>query len=105
MGIFDHWHPVLATKKLRKKPVGIKLAGRQLCLFRTADGAAACVDDVCPHRRSKLSFGSVVGDRLQCKYHGWTFDACGNGESPGTPKMTTCTAAFDVRDEQGYLWV
>ena len=105
MGMLDHWHPVLDARKLKTKPVGFKLAGRQLCLFRTASGAIACVDDVCPHRRLKLSYGTVVGDRIQCRYHGWTFDACGNGESPGTPKLTTCTEAFDVRQEHGYLWV
>ncbi len=105
MGMLDHWHPVLASKKLKGKPVGFKLAGRQLCLFRTADGTPACVDDVCPHRRLKLSYGRVVGDRLECKYHGWSYDACGNGESPGSPKMTTCTEAFDVREDHGYLWV
>jgi phenylpropionate dioxygenase-like ring-hydroxylating dioxygenase large terminal subunit len=69
------------------------------------DGTPAAVDDVCPHRRLKLSYGSVVGDRIQCKYHGWTFDACGYGESPSTPRMSTCTEAFDVREEHGYLWV
>jgi phenylpropionate dioxygenase-like ring-hydroxylating dioxygenase large terminal subunit len=38
-------------------------------------------------------------------YHGWKFDACGNGESPGTPKLTTCTEAFDAREEHGYIWI
>src|SRR5947207_2168544 len=98
MATLDHWHPVLASRSLRRKPVGIQLANRLICLFRTSDGMAAAVDDVCPHRRLKLSYGTVVGDRIQCKYHGWTFDACGDGESPGTPRMHTCTEAFDVRE-------
>jgi phenylpropionate dioxygenase-like ring-hydroxylating dioxygenase large terminal subunit len=105
MGMLDHWHPVHPSRGLRKKPVGVKLAGRPLCLFRTAAGRAAAVDDVCPHRRMKLSYGAVVGDRVQCKYHGWSFDACGQGESPGTPKLTACTESFDVREEHGFVWV
>jgi hypothetical protein len=60
---------------------------------------------VCPHRRLKLSVGEVVGDKLQCKYHGWQFDACGNGESPGTPKLTTCTTSYDVREVHGLVWI
>ena len=105
MGMLDHWHPVYPSRCLRTKPVGVKLAGRMICLFRTSEGVVAAVDDVCPHRRLKLSFGRVVGDRVQCKYHGWAFDGCGNGESPGTPKMTTCTESFDAREEHGYVWV
>ena len=105
MGMLDHWHPVYPSRKLRRKPVGIQLAGRQICLFRTENGTAAAVDDVCPHRRLKRSYGEVIGDRIQCKYHGWTFDGCGRGESPGTPKLTTCTESFAVQEAHDYLWI
>lgn len=105
MGMLDHWHPVYPCRQLTVKPVGVKLAGRMICLFRTSKGEASAIDDVCPHRRMKLSQGTVVGDRLQCKYHGWTFDACGNGESPSTPKLRTCTDAFDTHEAHGYVWI
>jgi phenylpropionate dioxygenase-like ring-hydroxylating dioxygenase large terminal subunit len=105
MGMLDHWHPVHPSGGLRTKPVGLQLAGRLICLYRTAAGEAAAINDVCPHRRLKLSYGRVVGDRIECKYHGWTFDGCGNGESPSTPKMTTCTDSYDVREANGYVWV
>ncbi|MFO0847441.1 MAG: Rieske 2Fe-2S domain-containing protein [Gemmataceae bacterium] len=105
MGMLDHWHPVFPSPKLRAKPVEVKLAGRGLCLYRTATGEAVALDNVCPHRRLKLSYGRVVGDRIECKYHGWTFDAGGNGESPSTPKLHTCTEAFDTKEAHGYVWV
>ena len=105
MGMLDHWQPVLMSRRLRHKPVGVVVAGAPVALFRTSDGRAAALSDVCPHRRLKLSAGDVVGDRLRCKYHGWTFDACGNGESPATPKMTTCMTSFDVREEHGLVWL
>jgi phenylpropionate dioxygenase-like ring-hydroxylating dioxygenase large terminal subunit len=105
MGMLDHWHPLYPSRRLKRKPVGVKLAGRLICLFRTSQGDVAAIDDVCPHRRLKLSYGTVVGDRIQCKYHGWTFTPCGDGESPSTPKMTTCTEAFDAREAHGYVWV
>ncbi len=105
MAMLDHWHPVLASQKLKREPVGLQLAGRLICLFRDSHGTAQAIDDVCPHRRLKLSVGTVVGDRIQCKYHGWTFDGCGHGESPSTPRMHTCTESFHVREEHGYCWV
>jgi phenylpropionate dioxygenase-like ring-hydroxylating dioxygenase large terminal subunit len=105
MGMLDHWQPVLPSGRLRNKPAGVTVAGVPVALFRTSDGRAAAVSDVCPHRRLKLSAGEVVNDRLRCRYHGWTFDACGNGESPAAPKMTACTTSYDTRDEHGLVWI
>src|SRR5262245_40499387 len=104
MAELDHWHPVLLSRRLGRRPVGVRLAGRQIAVFRTPVGVAA-LDDVCPHRRMRLSAGTVVGDRLQCCYHGWTFEACGNGESPGTPKLHARTDSFEVREAHGAVWV
>ena len=105
MGMLDHWHPMLPSKDLREKPVGVRLAERDIALFRGKGGEVGALDDICPHRRMRLSLGKVVGDKLQCKYHGWTFDCAGNGESPGTPKMHACASAFEARERYGYIWV
>lgn len=105
MGMLDHWQPVLLSRALGQKPVGVTVAGAPVAIFRTTTGAPAAVSDVCPHRRLKLSAGDVVGDRLRCKYHGWTFDGCGYGESPAAPKMTTCTTSYDVREAHGLVWL
>lgn len=104
MGMMDHWQPVARSCDLGVKPLGVMVAGQPLAIFRTSSGTAAVVCDVCPHRRLKLSAGEVVGDRLRCKYHGWTFDSHGNGESPGAPKLTTCTLSYEVREEFGLVW-
>ena len=105
MGILDHWHPMLPSNRLRRKPVGVRLAGKDIALFRTRSGQVGALDDVCPHRRMRLSLGSVVGDKLMCKYHGWTFDCAGNGESPGTPKLQACASSFEACEKYRYIWV
>jgi phenylpropionate dioxygenase-like ring-hydroxylating dioxygenase large terminal subunit len=105
MGMLDHWHPVLRTRDLRHGPVGVKVAGEPIAVFRTRSGGLGAVADVCPHRRLKLSVGAVVGDRLRCHYHGWTFDSCGRGESPGTPKMSACATSYNVAERFGLVWV
>jgi phenylpropionate dioxygenase-like ring-hydroxylating dioxygenase large terminal subunit len=105
MGMLDHWQPVSRSRDLGRKPIEVVVAGHSLALFRTAAGHPAAVSNVCPHRRLKLSAGDVVGDRIRCKYHGWTFDACGYGESPATPKMTACTDSYDTREEHGLVWI
>src|SRR5260370_39643913 len=38
MSVLDHWHPILASRNLKTQPVGVRLAGEKLVLFRTAGG-------------------------------------------------------------------
>lgn len=105
MPALDHWHPVLFSREVRRKPAGVTLDGHPIAVFRTTSGGLGAVADACPHRRLRLSVGAVVGDRVRCQYHGWTFDAGGNGESPGSPKLHACTTSYDVREEHGLIWV
>jgi vanillate O-demethylase monooxygenase subunit len=105
MGAIDHWNPVALSRELGKKPLAVKVDGREIVLFRTESGQAGALDDVCVHRRMRLSCGSVCGEKLVCPYHGWTFERDGNAESPGTPKMRAQAPNFDVREEQGILWI
>jgi phenylpropionate dioxygenase-like ring-hydroxylating dioxygenase large terminal subunit len=104
MAMIDHWHPVLRSRRLGRRPVRVRVAGHDLAVYRTASGVAALGDE-CPHRRMRLSLGNVVGDKLQCRYHGWAFAPDGRGESPGTPKLHACAAAYDAREEHGAIWV
>lgn len=105
MACIDHWHPILLSEQLTTKPVGVKWCGQQVVFFRTADGRPAALTDSCPHRRMRLSLGKVVNGKLQCKYHGWSFDHCGQGESPGTPKLHACAENYSVREEYGAVWI
>src|SRR4051812_47853739 len=106
MGILDHWHPLVLSENLKKNQVvPARLAGQDLAIYRTKSGELGALDNVCPHRRMRLDLGSVVDNKLQCKYHGWTFDGCGNGESPGTPKLTACVGSYEVREAYRAIWV
>jgi phenylpropionate dioxygenase-like ring-hydroxylating dioxygenase large terminal subunit len=85
--------------------VGITLANQDIVVFRTAARQIGAMADACPHRRLKLSVGTVIGEKLQCQYHGWTFNTSGEGESPGSPKLTACNVAFTVREAHGLIWL
>jgi phenylpropionate dioxygenase-like ring-hydroxylating dioxygenase large terminal subunit len=104
--MLQFWHPILGSRDLpRIRPVGVRLAGRPLAIFRPGPGRVAALGDACPHRRMRLSLGKVQGDRLACIYHGWTFDGDGQGESPGSPKLRAYAESFDCREAHGVVWV
>ncbi len=95
----------MLAKDLRKQPVAVELHKKPLVVFRTASGQLGAFDDNCPHRRMKLSLGKVVGEKLQCLYHGWTFDCQGQGESPATPKLYACAKTYDAVERHGAIWI
>ena len=105
VSVLDHWNPVLLSRELGRKPVGVRLDGRPIALFRDRSGGVGAVSDICPHRRMSLSLGSVQNNRLVCPYHGWSFSSRGDGESPGTPKLQCQIDAYDVREEHGTIWL
>ena len=73
-----HWQPVYVSERLKPgRPVRLHILGEDFTLYRGAGGAAHIVGARCPHRGLLLSTGRVVGDNLECFYHGWTYDGFG----------------------------
>jgi phenylpropionate dioxygenase-like ring-hydroxylating dioxygenase large terminal subunit len=98
---------VLPAAELRDAPVGIRLDGEPIVLWRSKDGRANGLLDRCAHRFSPLSAGKVRPDgRLACPYHGFHYDGTGAGMSPSSPEMTHLRVpAKTVVERYGYLWV
>lgn len=104
-GPVEHWNAAALSRDLGGRPRAVCIDGREIVLFRDEEGRPGALDDVCPHRRMRLSQGCVVDGKLRCAYHGWTFDRRGRGESPGTPKLHSRSACYDVREVYGVLFV
>src|SRR5688572_6962510 len=106
MSRLRYWHPVLVANQLPKdRPVGVRVAGRDIAVFRTPRAGLGALEDKCVHRRLKLSVGTVVNDRLRCAYHGWSYTTDGHGESPGTPKLYACAKSYACAEAYGAIWV
>jgi nitrite reductase (NADH) small subunit len=50
----------------------VTVNGREVALFRTADGIQA-IDDCCPHMGASLSGGWVENGVVTCPWHAWRF--------------------------------
>ncbi len=80
LGLKEYWYPAIPDKDVGwKKPVGLKICGEEIVLFRAQDGQVKALWDYCPHRGAYLSWGNCFWKGfVSCPYHGATFD--GEGE-------------------------
>ncbi|BDH47801.1 hypothetical protein TUM12370_38450 [Salmonella enterica subsp. enterica serovar Choleraesuis] len=109
-GLKDQWFPILPARMLSNKPLSLRRLGYKIVLWRDQDGKAHALEDHCPHRGAPLSMGAVLGDRLQCPYHGVEVRCDGMvTKVPGSPgcKLEGSHAArtFHVREAADTLFV
>lgn len=72
------WWVATTADKVGREPLALIMLDMPVVLYRKEDGSVAALDDRCPHRWAPLSSGKVVGDNIQCGYHGFTFNAEGS---------------------------
>ncbi|MGE4239125.1 Rieske 2Fe-2S domain-containing protein [Ramlibacter sp.] len=111
MFIRNNWYVAAWPHELTGlKPLGRTLLGEPVVLYRQADGKAVALQDRCCHRSMPLSDGAVVGNRIQCGYHGLEFDC--TGRCVLIPGQADIPAAARVRsypvverDEVVWIWM
>ena len=75
--VCNQWYTAATSAELGAKPLARTVCNEPLVIFRAQDGAVAVLTDRCPHRKAPLSSGEVVGNDIQCGYHGIRFAADG----------------------------
>ena len=71
------WYFFSLTKELDKGPVSRQMLGTDLVAYRTDSGRIVVMAGRCAHLGADLSKGKVVGDCIQCPFHGWRYDPDG----------------------------
>jgi phenylpropionate dioxygenase-like ring-hydroxylating dioxygenase large terminal subunit len=89
------WQVIAFSSEIVDAPLARTVCSEPVVLFRTQAGEAVALADRCPHRFVPLSFGHVVGDQIQCGYHGLCFDA--EGACVRVPGQDTVPARARVR--------
>ena len=74
----NQWYVAAQSNEIEAKPFARRIVGEPLVLFRGSDGGVAALEDRCPHRKAPLSAGEVLGDEIQCGYHGARFRGDGS---------------------------
>jgi vanillate monooxygenase len=108
MFLKNHWYVAAFDDEIGQSLLARTLLGEPLVLFRKADGAVVALEDRCAHRRLPLSAGRLIGDTVECGYHGLTYDPTGRcTKIPGQAHGAAATAvrAYPVIERNRFVYV
>ena len=102
------WWVAGFADEIGRDPIDRFILDRPVLLYRKEDGQAIALDNRCPHRWAPLSLGRLVGDAIECPYHGITFGPDGNCVK--IPSQKTVSEDCKVRSyplvETGpFIWI
>jgi phenylpropionate dioxygenase-like ring-hydroxylating dioxygenase large terminal subunit len=107
--LLNDWHVVAKSEDVRADRVlGARLLGEDLAVWRCG-GEVLVWKDLCMHRGTRLSLGSIDGDRLVCAYHGWTYDSSGRcvripAHPEQVPPERAQVTVYHSKEEYGLVW-
>ena len=101
------WYVACAANELADKPLGRRICGEPVVLYRGADGAAAALEDFCPHRGAPLSLGFLREGELVCGYHGLAVGCDGRPASMPGQRVEAFPAVrvFPAAERGGFVWI
>lgn len=108
MFLRNYWYIAAMPAELGRTLLQRWILDEPILLYRTEAGEPVALADVCAHRSMPLSDGTLVGDRVQCAYHGLEFDATGACvRIPGQPNIPPRCAVrqYPLVEKWRWLWI
>ena len=104
----DAWYVAAWDHEVGRTLHAVRLADQPVVLYRRADGAAVALADTCWHRLVPLSMGELVGDDVQCGYHGIRYGSDGRAThmpAQQTLNPSACVRSYPVVEAHRFVWV
>jgi vanillate O-demethylase monooxygenase subunit len=107
MFLKNAWYVAAWSEEVSRALLARRLLDIPVVLYRTEDGAPVALHDRCPHRFAYLHTGKLVGDAVECGYHGLRFDrsgACVRSPYTDRPPPNANVESFPVVERHGAIW-
>lgn len=106
--IRNAWYVAAWSKEIGRELTKRRILGEPVVMYRKEDGTPAALLDRCAHKLVPLSMGRLVGDRVQCGYHGMEYDCSGKcmrvpGQDTVPPKAFV--RSFPVVERYNAIWI
>ena len=102
------WYVAAWAHELDGRLLARTILNQPVVLFQAPDGRVVALEDRCCHRGLPLSQGKLVGDVLQCGYHGLEFGF--DGRCTRVPGQSTVppgaeVKAYPVIEKWRWVWI
>jgi phenylpropionate dioxygenase-like ring-hydroxylating dioxygenase large terminal subunit len=108
MFLKNFWYAAAFPEDVGRHLLRRTFLGEDIVLYRLEDGTLVALEDRCAHRRLPLSMGKLIGDTLQCGYHGLVYDCTGACiRIPGEKQVPQGSQVrrFPLVERHRYLWI
>lgn len=106
--IHNSWYVAGFPDEASQSPFERMFLDRSIVIYRGESGHVVALDNHCPHRFAPLDQGKVLGDEIQCPYHGLRFNATGDCVTMpigGTPPPRAKLRAYPIVERHRLLWI
>ena len=80
----------------------VEIGELEIAIFKTRDGSIFAINNICPHKKGKLSEGLVHDKIVTCPLHSWEIDLF-SGEALGND--SGCTGVYESKIEEGIVYI
>jgi len=102
------WYMIAWSSEIGRAPRRRLIMNEPVALYRCEAGKAVALEDRCPHRNYPLSRGTLVGDNVQCGYHGLivgTDGTCVHAPGQDRAPSTIQVKAYPLHEADGIVWI
>jgi phenylpropionate dioxygenase-like ring-hydroxylating dioxygenase large terminal subunit len=105
----NFWYVAAIDHEVRRQELMRRvICGQPVVMWRDGEGAPHALEDRCCHRHMPLSEGRLVGDCVECPYHGLQYDstgACVKIPSQDSVPPQARVRAFPLVERHRMIWI
>src|SRR3989454_3057033 len=108
MFLRNYWYVAASDHEVGRRPFGRIILGEPIVFYRLEDATPVALEDRCAHRHLPLSMGKLIGDTLQCHYHGLRYDksgACVRVPGQDMIPRSARVKSYPVVERYRWLWI
>ena len=108
MFLKNYWYVGAYGHEVGRTLLARTILNEKIVFYRTEDGTSVAMENRCCHRRAPLSHGKLIGDELECGYHGLTYDPSGACvRIPGQTKIPerARVRTYPVAERWQWVWI
>ena len=108
MFVRNAWYVAAMDHEVTRTMLRRVLLDEPVVFFRTDTGQPVALEDRCCHRQAPLSMGKLVGNIVQCPYHGLQFDSSGKCVKVPSQDLVPPSAkvrAYPIVEKNHWIWI